>query len=641
MRFAKNWLILGFIILLIVACGGGDDEENQDVVTPVPPSPSVEPTPAGPINPTLPPNTDIETTFAERSSIRVVHAMIGVEEIDIQAGDEYVLRSLDPSSASRMVNVDVGEITIRAYEQRSGAIILEQSIAVEADEEILLVINGTPQAADLLLFDPNRDPIEPGKTRLAFVHAANEVGPLRVLEGDTVLVEGLNAGDISPVVDMQAQMHLLDIFEDRVLRHTVNQIFETGRSYTLVILNDRVAIVEYPTPPQTKIRLIQASPDAPPLRVLLNDNSVVDNLNFTDVTDFQQFAADDYVLHIVDVETGQQLKEFSLILRDNVHTEIIIFGRDNDLEIGTISIDTSRMLPELARLTVFNAVIGVTRIEVTGVGEIDYGLAARYGRSASTEIEQQQIQLVFQSAEDIVELPDAPINLEEGHAYTYVVTGRSETTPIVTSLEVGVEPSIDAEGDFVNPVRIQVINFWSEPIRLYLDDQRVAIGVPPGGISPSASILPASYDLTVLNDSDELLYESEFSLDESYRLYTFVAFAGPDGLVVSGDTDLDSPPGFTTARVRFIHAHPDYQRLLVDTVEGISQMQQLRFGDVSGTMDVPAGLNNFRVVDQVAMEDVETFERVNLVGGRRYELIILPDATDGVRLEIIERSDGS
>ncbi len=648
MRFMRIWLVLGIVIVLLTGCGGDDTtEEEGEQATPLPPSPTTSVPTELPLNPTLPPTlpSDSEVTLDEqRGSVRLVHALVGVDDLNIQLDGEYVLRGLDPASSSRSIGFQTGEMLLRITDQGSGQQILEQPITIEADDSLLLVVSGTQQSPTLRSFEPDTNPVEPGKTRLSFLHVADDIGPIRVSEDDTVLAEDLNLGELSAPVDVAAQTHTLNFFEDTILRANVSQDFETGRSYMLVFLYDGIVVVDNPTPPQTKLRVIHASPDAPPLRVLLNGQVLVDGLIFTEIVDFQQFPSGRYALEVIDVETGQQMRQLNFTLQEQAHTELVIFGRDNDLEVQTVIVDPTPLPEGQVRLTVFNAVIGVSRITVFSGDEQDYELAARYGQASSIKLEQQRISFVFQNSDDeIVEQPAIGLTLEEGKSYFYVVVGRpaTEVAPIVTTFEVGLESPAGELGDFGQPVSVRVINFWDEPIELHLNDQRVALGVPPGGISPAAAIQPATYAFNMFNDRDVLLREGESFLYPEYRQYLYYVFPGPDGAVVTGVPDVDNPPGLGVARVRFVHAHPDLPQLLIGVMPGNTQQQQLDFGDVSGTMDVQSGLNTFQVTDMDALSELITFERINLVGGRRYEMLILPDDTGGVKLEIIERSDGS
>ncbi|NDJ87415.1 MAG: DUF4397 domain-containing protein, partial [Chloroflexi bacterium] len=432
-----------------------------------------------------------------------------------------------------------------------------------------------------------------------------------------------------------------------------------GRVYTIVLVGDQEAdlfvpvILENETSPQSRVRVTHAVPDLPAVRILLDDEPLVDALSFAETQEFTLVPSGNYTAQVLDALDGTVLLEQRIKIDPYVNAEMVFFGTDASPELDVFPIDSSAVTDEVSRLTVIHAASGVGRLALISPEGIDYGLSVRYGRQETIEIvpEAAEFRFVTGGLEDpeLVEAPLDAIDLEMHLAYTYIVTGRSEENPILLDFEVrtsGETP--EDEVNAFNLMPVQVINAWPDPVRLELGDQRVAAGLAYGAISQPVQVVIDYYPVRLLDTEGNLLLEDEVFLREDADSYTFFVFSdGSQPVIHAVQDDLDIP-GPTTVRVRFVHAHPDLPQVVVtrelDYVpEGPDDDtdQELSFGDISPQFELPGGLLQFEIFNRETFDTIATFEPVDLIGGEIYEFLIVPAGDGTPDLIIITRRAGT
>ncbi len=688
------------VVLVLTACGGDNTEDsnetpvNEAVSTETPVLDQTEEAPTTPpisqtlppTNPTLPPAATsegvVETIADESGTIRLVNAITDVSQVDIFVDGEAIERRLETYSASRRdTALSPGTYELSVVEstgvglESSALVYFEGTFDLQINDALLLVLTGTSDAISLSVFQEDISPIEPGQARMMFVNAIQDISGAQLLEAGSVLIDAVPFISISDPIEISARDHDFNIEEsDGGFLTSFERELESGFEYTVVLVGDlssdtiTFVILERETPPQTRVRLTHAAPDVLAIDVLFGDVVFTEGLSFGETIDFQTLPSQFYDIRIYDSASGTSstpLLENRFNLREHQSLEMVVYGQDNDLRIASYTIDTSPIPVGFSRLVVFHAAIGEGGIRFIGPNDSEIGLSARYGEfSGELLIDMGATEFRFGtgSEEDpiLVESPTNPINLEEGTIYTYIVTGRTDENPLFLTYDVQLisqpeEDTLDPRGTRVS---VRVINALidDEPIRLEIDDIQATTRLQQYLISSPTNIESGFHVLRLYNSSDILLHEVEVSL-EDYRSFTVFALGEVSNASIVIQPDFDASSS-NEVIVRYIHAAPDLPQVIVryrpvyggenldpgaetpTNDESQSDLddydQEIAYTDVSQIIEITDGLSQFALFDREVLQDIITFNPIDLVGGRLYELLLIPSENGGVELRVID-----
>lgn len=689
------------IVLVLTACGGDNTEDanetsdNETVTTETPILDQTEEVPTvppisqtlPPSNPTLPPAATsegvVETIANESGTLRVVNAITDVSQVDIFVGGEAIERRLETYSASgRGTELPSGTYELSVVEstgvglESSALVYFEGTFDVQVDDVLLLVLTGTSDAISLSVFHEDISPIEPGHARMMFVNAIQDVSGAQLSETGSVLIDAIPFNSISAPIEISARDHDFNIEEsDGGFLTSFERELESGFEYIVVLVGDlssdtiTFVILERETPPQTRVRLTHAAPDMLAIDVLFGDVVFAEGLNFGETIDFQTLPSQFYDIRVYDSASGTSstsLLENRFNLREHQSLEMVIYGQDNDLRIASYTVDTSPIPVGFSRLVVFHAAIGEGGIRFIGPNDSEIGLSAQYGEFSGElliDIGATEFRFGTGSEEDpdLVEAPSNPINLEEGTIYTYIVTGRTDEEPLFLTYDVRLisqseEGNLDGGGTRVS---VRVINALTnnEAIRLEIDDIQVTTRLQQYLISSPTSIESGFHVLRLYNASDILLYELEVTL-EDYQSFTVFVLGEVSNTIVVIQPDFEVSSSNEVV-VRYIHAAPDLPRVVAkyrplaggenldpgvatptddeNQVDLDDYDQELSYTDVSQIIEITAGISQFTLVNRETLQDIVSFNPIDLVGGRLYELLLVPSENDGVELQVIDR----
>lgn len=684
------------LVLILTACGG--DSENSDAdetnnnngvpidtslqdLTEVPTSRPVNPT-LPPANSTLPPAVtdapESEVEVTEQGTIRVVNVINDLPQVDVFIDGESVERRLEIYSASRHeTQLSVGTHQVSVVESTSSdssaVVYFEGEFDIQEDNALLIVLGGTTNNILFSVFEEDLSPVAPGQSRIMFVNALADVSSAQLVEGSALVIDDVAFGSISNPVEVVARDHIYSIEEgDGGFLTSFEREMESGFGYTVVLAGDLAndiitfMILEAETPPQTRVRITHAAPDVLALDILFDSEVLAENLSFGETLDFQTLPSKFYDVQIFDSASGTSstpLLENRLNLREYESVEVVIYGQDNDLGLASHTIDTAPIPVGFSRLVVFHAAIGESGIRFVGPDDSELGLSVRYGEfSRPLLIDVGSIEFRFgtgnQDDPQLVEAPVNPINMEEGTSYSYIVTGRTDENPLFLTYDVRLvsQPEEITDGGGGTRVSVRAINALNdnEEIRVELDDTQITTRLQQYRISSSTSIESGFHIIRVYNSSDALLYESELSLEE-FRAFTIVVSGQiPDVQAVLQSDFTNIPLG--EAIVRYVHASPNLPRVIIDyrPVSGNQNLdpgvvatptdeeeqddysQEISYAEVSVSIQINAGLSEFSLINRETFEPIVTFSPQDLVGGRTYDILLVPGANSEVELLIID-----
>jgi hypothetical protein len=108
--------------------------------------------------------------------------------------------------------------------------------------------------------------------------------------------------------------------------------------------------------PNPTIRVVQASPDAPPVNVLVDGQPVAHGLAFGTASDYADMAAGDHHLQVLPTDGGQPIIDQTITLNDSTASILVATGDLAHIQLQTYAVDNSAPNPGQARLRLINAI---------------------------------------------------------------------------------------------------------------------------------------------------------------------------------------------------------------------------------------------------------------------------------------------
>ena len=332
--------------------------------------------------------------------------------------------------------------------------------------------------------------------------------------------------------------------------------------------------------PQSLVRVVNASPDAPALRVFLDDTPLLESISAGETTsDFLPVIARRYTLSITtadaatpDDAANPPLYHAEVNFPINARAELVIVGRLDSMQAGLYPLNTDPVGESQARLTIIHAIPGqgilrpqissivrqtqtVDLVETTDAPlrlEIAFGTAMRslliqsgaqtigFLRVDSTGSEE----FLFESEE---------LLLVEGFSYSLIVAGRRGENSILLSTPIQVETLEEQREAFVlERSQVRFINILrdSQPITIYVNDELLIENLTARSTSPLEPFpLKRDVPVEVRDASGGVLVETTKFMDDDEAL-TFLVYGAPGAVDVAalGLEFLEIPNGMARAR---------------------------------------------------------------------------------------------
>ncbi|MCB9436048.1 MAG: DUF4397 domain-containing protein [Anaerolineales bacterium] len=644
----RMFILVWCMVLLVSACGGGDDNTPE----PAPPQPS--PTPF--VNPTLPdsvsvlPTAVVDTNTAEMVSIQVIQGVADWQPVHIWLDDRQIAAAIAPFELSRQAQVTAGEHNLRVTEVTSRGqtdieVFYETSVTV-VDGDIL-VLSGGRDNIQVYHLNHAVEPLPLGQSQLQLVNYVANDTPAAIILNNEGLASVERTGQSSPLIDLVPDSDTFYVLVNGVLAERLNLTLEQGLLYTLVVVgsadHSATLVLETETPPQTAIRITNAAPDAPPLRFVLENRLIAESLAFGQTQDFQLFDSGEYIVNILEAGTDVVLVGSTrLRLPPYVEADVVIYGRDDDLQIGVFEMDSTPVNSGDSRFTLINAAIGVDIVKMTTISGDELGLSARYGRAASLDMSAITAEYLFFDANDeIVENVGRALTMQSGRSYVYIVTGTTDGPSILLESDVRTAVVDASDGEpsssgSLSLAQVYVVNLYQQPIRLDFNGETQVFGLAYLTISPPFTMPIDYYPIQLYNSTTgELLLESDVLMRLGEQTFTIYVV---DATTIVTNGEIESLPTALEARIRFFHAAQGISPVYIGTTDPDDDMDAtLTYGEVSGIFDVSAGINGFEILDRETLALLAEYPDLRVEGGQVYDMILVNRGDGTLDLKILER----
>lgn len=181
------------------------------------------------------------SSHAEREdAVRIVHLSPDVSTVDVYANGELAFEDVDPLTRSDYVSYEPRSyaLSFTPAGESAAEAVFETDVQLDSGEYTLAAIGEACSASErpleLVRFEDENGPTEPGNARLRVVHASPDAPPIDVATDDgTLLLEGLEFGE-GAYLDVPADEEIVETREagkeEELARFALD--LEAGSVYT-------------------------------------------------------------------------------------------------------------------------------------------------------------------------------------------------------------------------------------------------------------------------------------------------------------------------------------------------------------------------------------------------------------------------
>ncbi len=611
-----------------------------------------------------------------QGSIRVVQAAPGSSAVDVYLEQSLIASRFALGAYTNPTQVASGEYTIQvvpAGARSSTQILASETITIEPQQAYLIMITGTPDALIVSIFEQDVSPVSQGQARLMFINGVPR-GPLTTptLDGQPI-GSPLDFGRSSETIVFDEGTHQLDFGAgDEMLAQHGGQ-FSEEQIYTAILLGQvgggeyRVLLLDMNTDASGIFRVVHANPETDSIDVYLGNNLVVEGLSYREASPWMLQRATDYDLRVVtsgSIPGDAPLVTTRLSLNPHQTQEVMLLAERNRPAVRVYA-HSGGVAPALkAYLVVVNAAPQQTSVyaragteRLTEIPTIPYGL-----NSPLLEIPAGPMNLTWYGGtganEGLIERA-GEIIFEEGHSYTYVITG-ADSIPFLLDTDTGqdtaipgtvVETETTANGD---RVFVRVLNALAEPVnlRIRMDSFEIVNELGARLASPYISLAENRYALRVGLAGESAnapsLYVGEVSF-LNRRHVSLLLYGQPEQMQVSVLADYVRPAQLSEAVLRIIHALPGEDELTTTIdLPGIAEAgsseinlahQESRsfgLGESALLNNLARGTYDLRITRTTGGEVLAIVPQLALESRTIYDLLLLPeDQGEGFAIELL------
>ncbi|MBI5666554.1 MAG: DUF4397 domain-containing protein [Chloroflexi bacterium] len=587
------------------------------------PAPSASPTPD--ITATSPPPTAtapaVQRTAAPSPTpvgttiVRFAHAAPDLPAITIYAGSNAVATNLAFGQSTEPTTIQAGEYTLRATESGSrsdAAPLFEQPLSFQANDSLLLVLTGTGETP-FQVFPQVVTPLGSGESAVTLINLLDDAPPsYAVYQGDDIVATP-NVPDAIAPIRLSSGASALELRDGADTLLTLEDNWPEGIQRTLILAGDRsnptTIAVDTRAPGRTALRVLNATAtavdvylDATLLAAGVEPSRTTDRRDvITGAASVRVFAAG------ANPDSDSPLLNQPVTLDTAPNSTLYLLGSADKPLVAVYPDDLSPTLPGDARITFVNTLdhFPTVRLE-TGSGTL---VTARFAEApATTTLIEGSYSLIWigtatDGSEATVELAD-DVQFDAGHRYLYLVTGRTDSPPLVLGDRVGVAGEAgEAAVVAADSAQVRLVNALHDqpPVTFLAGDAPLAT-VDYGQASELVAV-PQRSLVVGAQVNGSVLATADLTLD-SGRPYTIVAYgaaAEQVNLLVISDTGLilagDAP------HLRLINASLDSDVALgLGYSEPAPAIENLPEGTDEPTLDdyrrsIPLGL--FQLVNDV------------------------------------------
>ena len=672
------------IALTLAACGGKKDNKAPTAT----PGPTVPPTVAASPTPTPLPSAKTDTNPLTRALLRIVDASPDLPPVNIYLDGTNIGRGLTPGTyLTSPLAFSAGSYLLRvvpAGENPDTATpFLSQQIDLPAGRSLVVVLTGSADALQLMMTQQNLDPLPDKTARLSVMHAVPRGAVFDVQEANLNVLRQLDFGMTAGPIEVQAGDHTYDFASGPNKLATLDLNLGERYAYTVVLFKDangdyRTLSFRERVNDETRVRVIQASPDMPTVDIYLGDTLMGEALDYHGATDWAAFPSARYQLRIVPAgdSSARPIMEKQIALAPNKAVDVVLLDTVERLRVVPFEEDLSPTPENSARLIFIQAATGSLQVDIQTLSggslpdlqPISFGLASHPVTYPAGAAGFTFVSADTRNPREIDFLGER--QWDAGYAYVVVVTGTADAEPLVLKTDVGVSTSAAVSGGAASagtvptapaPATFQVrlVNALPDAtsLDLLIDGVLVfdRVGQATGTVYHTLAAQPKQITIRA-TDSGSALIDDIVALPESSgpTPLTLLVYRdrGDIRYVIAADPAIMVSKGLALLRV--IHLAPDRPTLMVTQLvlststptptgtpggtpefggEGSLPLVEpslsppVDFGVIPDPQAIRAGTYGVRIVERSTGKVVLTVPQITFDSGVFYDYLLLPDSS--------------
>jgi hypothetical protein len=405
-----------------------------------------------------------------KATVRVVHAVPGVESVDVLVDGQPILERLAYGSASEYlpISADSHRIQIVPTGQTADAAVFDETVDAASGQAYIVAVFGLINEIKGHIFDVDMSEIEPGNARVRVINLSPDAGDVDLLEtGGEAWFNDVGLGDASDYINIAPGTYSADLrgADDRVLQTFPDLTFEETSVYDVVVLGQLAdkslqvqSLVTSVSPPCAEVlklegagsdacvRIIHAAPDAPPVDVYLNEAKISAGLTYGTATEYAAVPSGqgrNVRVTAQDAPVEEAAIDSNLDFQAGQAYEILVTGAGDNLELTITGTDLRPVPAGQARLRLIHASPDADSIDL-GIADNDQNLFEGVNFKDATHyavLDAGDYQLqVRPGGDDMTVALQSDITIEEGIVYDLILIGRPDDRSLkLLALTVPVE----------------------------------------------------------------------------------------------------------------------------------------------------------------------------------------------------------
>jgi hypothetical protein len=391
--------------------------------------------------------------------------------------------------------------------------------------------------------------------------------------------------------------------------------------------------------PDATIRVVDGSPDAPAINVLVDGQPIAQSLEFGAASAYAPLAPGDHRVQAIPLNGNAPIIDQTVTLEGWTSYILAVVGQLASIQLQTTAVDVSPTDPGQARLRLDNAIpngpaisLGVAGSQDMLANAIAFPNASGYMTlgTGTYDLEVRNTD----TGETLATIPGfsfAPGQVYDLYALVGPGGGQVQLLPLVTPVAVPCGQTLGIGTPTDSCLRVIHAAPDAGPVDVYLGEAPIAQGLKFGEASTFAAVPSGQQRLRVV--------PADAPLDKAVIDLTPELTVGDTGQItitgLSGDlqasivgVDLRPLPA-NQARIRVVHTSPDLEAIDVSLTDGSVPFAAIDYRTQSGYVVFDAGAYTFQLRENGSNTLLLTADDVQIKPGVVYDVVVIGQSENG------------
>lgn len=389
--------------------------------------------------------------------LRVLHASADAPGVDVLVDDVVAFNEVEFKQGSKYAGVDPGARNIKVNATGTSSTVIEADLnLVEGSEYTVIALNELADIEPLVLVDDTEDPVL-GNLKVRVVHGAAGAPAVDVYVSEPED----NLADLSPTLSNVAFKDFSDFLEIPAKKYRIRltlagekeAVFDSGKvalapdaQWTLVAVDAEglspVSLVVLTrsklkpafeiTDGRARVRAIHASPDAPEVDILVDNEVVLSSVPFKAASDYLTVLSGKRNFKVNAAGSNATVIDATPKLSAGIDYSLLALNFLSNIEPLLVVDDNSAPAPGNAKIRVIHASPDAPEVDVlvndaAVLSNVAFKMASDY-----LEVPAASYNIKVNAAGTDITVIDADLSLEEGKVYTAIALGAlADIEPLV------------------------------------------------------------------------------------------------------------------------------------------------------------------------------------------------------------------